>query len=724
MRRRRPIVPALVGAVFALVANMATNTVEVHQPWWPSVVWTAVALLIVALLVLELRHRSGFTDAPGGGPLEPDVAVRRLAAAVDAHWKREERRQRVHDPVPLPVRWRAAPGHLLDHWANIRKAPAGAKSKPLRLAGGVEKVVEVYRRVPSGRLVVLGEAGSGKTVLAIRFALDWLDARSDRDPVAVIFRLGSWAAGATSLRDWLVEQLIHDHPGLAAVQPGGGTTATALVDGGRVLPVLDGFDEIAEGLRDTALKAMNATSLPLVLTSRTAEYTAAAERGVLSAAAGVELVGLAPADVADYLFRTARRLPAGDPDKTRTAWDPVLARLRGKRDDPAVVVLAAVLSSPLMVALARTAYSDVPGRDPVELLDGDRFPAPQAVEDHLLTAFVPAAYRHPPPEQPSVGSSPRPVSPEQAQRWLGHLARLDAPEIAWWRLADLVPGPVRALAGAASSWLLVMAAGGFAAVLWWDAPIALLVSLAVAALCGLVFATGGHQPERRRLDVRAFLKTVLGDLGVWVAVGLALDLALDRLSATGPGFSGNGLAITVAGWLLTGGLPRILNQTSYDVLDVRTVTSPAELLSTDRRNTFTKMPLFGAVLGLASGIASWMMPGASLSAGLAVLMVLAPSFAGAALGLLVGIGTSSWGRWLVLTRGWQPLAGRLPRNLLGFLDDACRRGVLKQSGAVYEFRHARLRHHLATPPSPGAPSPGSPLDSTAASRPARPGARR
>ncbi|QTR02853.1 hypothetical protein J7S33_28180, partial [Saccharothrix algeriensis] len=54
--------------------------------------------------------------------------------------------------------------------------------------------------------------------------------------------------------------------GLAAVQPGGGTTATALVDGGRVLPVLDGFDEIAEGLRDTALKAMNATSLPLVLT--------------------------------------------------------------------------------------------------------------------------------------------------------------------------------------------------------------------------------------------------------------------------------------------------------------------------------------------------------------------------------------------------------------------------------------------------------------------------
>jgi hypothetical protein len=30
----------------------------------------------------------------------------------------------------------------------------------------------------------------------------------------------------------------------------------------------------------------------------------------------------------------------------------------------------------------------------------------------------------------------------------------------------------------------------------------------------------------------------------------------------------------------------------------------------------------------------------------------------------------------------------------GFLDDACRRGVLRQVGAVYQFRHARLQAHL------------------------------
>ncbi|GGV95635.1 hypothetical protein GCM10015535_63320 [Streptomyces gelaticus] len=32
---------------------------------------------------------------------------------------------------------------------------------------------------------------------------------------------------------------------------------------------------------------------------------------------------------------------------------------------------------------------------------------------------------------------------------------------------------------------------------------------------------------------------------------------------------------------------------------------------------------------------------------------------------------------------------------MAFLDDAYRRGVLRQTGAVYQFRHIRLQHHLA-----------------------------
>jgi hypothetical protein len=35
---------------------------------------------------------------------------------------------------------------------------------------------------------------------------------------------------------------------------------------------------------------------------------------------------------------------------------------------------------------------------------------------------------------------------------------------------------------------------------------------------------------------------------------------------------------------------------------------------------------------------------------------------------------------------------------MSFLEDAHRRGVLRQTGAVYEFRHIELQHRVATRP--------------------------
>ncbi len=172
-------------------------------------------------------------------------AVETLKVSVEARWRREEEQGQIHDPVPLPVRWDAAPETLRDSWLNIGGEAA--------LDGRLDQVVEVYRRVGSRRLVVLGRAGSGKTVLTTRFVLDLLGAQDLRDPVPVIFSLGSWHPERVGLRDWMAEQLTRDHPFLGAPGPSGGTLAAALVDAQRVLPVLDGFDEIAAGLHRPAL---------------------------------------------------------------------------------------------------------------------------------------------------------------------------------------------------------------------------------------------------------------------------------------------------------------------------------------------------------------------------------------------------------------------------------------------------------------------------------------
>jgi hypothetical protein len=70
---------------------------------------------------------------------------------------------------------------------------------------------------------------------------------------------------------------------------------------------------------------------------------------------------------------------------------------------------------------------------------------------------------------------------------------------------------------------------------------------------------------------------------------------------------------------------------------------------------------------------------------------------GVALGLgtgMAGLISRAWGSFC-LARSWLALRGRLPWRLMRFLDDAHRRGVLRQSGAVYQFRHATLRDHLA-----------------------------
>ncbi len=55
--------------------------------------------------------------------------------------------------------------------------------------------------------------------------------------------------------------------------------------------------------------------------------------------------------------------------------------------------------------------------------------------------------------------------------------------------------------------------------------------------------------------------------------------------------------------------------------------------------------------------------------------------------------------WIAYRAGAARLAltGQAPWRLLDFLDDAHRRGVLRRSGTVYEFRHRSVRRYLAHP---------------------------
>lgn len=670
-------------------------------------------------------------------------AADELAREVGRRWQREEEQRRVHDPFPLPVRWQQAPSHLTDHAENIQRLPPGAAASPLDLSGDMRSVAEAYRRIPSGRLVVLGRAGSGKSILTIRFVLDFLEAPSSPDRVPVIFSIGSWDPTTVALRDWLIDRLLRDHPQLTRRSPSGPTLAAALVDADVILPVLDGFDEIAEGLRREALEALNTTSLPLVLTSRRGEFAEAVETAgaPLVWAAGIELADLTVDDLVAYLPRTARLAARGNGrGGIGAAWDVVLAELRAQQSR-AGVNLARVLSTPLMVILARTMYSEAPDRDPAELLDTARFPAENSLEEHLLAGFVPTVYRRRVPERGVGGYRRRRRNwdPEHAERWLGYLAHhlvrrdSDRQDLAWWEIGGSLPRSTRiltvavasALCIAVSEWLVGLLVPPFALgeVLLQGALMGPVGGLAFGSVYAVVGAVGGgvFEPTRVRLrligtrrgigrkPVHTFTARFGGVLlgGFVMGVGCACALALERglyygLPLTNGGVIEGTLINMLACGLIFGssaGLVFGLLAAFEAPLDVASAATPVGLLSSNRatlgRQVLALVPMLTLAIALGGRLIADLLQGFlgpmnwRLSDGI---------FVGAIGGLggtfSYALSFTAWGQWAVLSRLWLPLTGKLPWDTVAFLDDAYHRGVLRQTGAVYQFRHVRLQHHL------------------------------
>ena len=100
----------------------------------------------------------------------------------------------------------------------------------------------------------------------------------------------------------------------------------------------------------------------------------------------------------------------------------------------------------------------------------------------------------------------------------------------------------------------------------------------------------------------------------------------------------------------------------------------------------------GLTFGLIVALTDWLtgMPAIGLAGLLATWLMF-----GLVLGLGLSLRQTAWPSY-TLTRGWLALRHRLPWRLMSFLTDAHRRGVLRQVGAVYEFRHIELQHRLAS----------------------------
>ena len=332
-------------------------------------------------------------------------AADQLAVTVGSQWGAEAAMWTLNGPSLLPVRWVAADASLADDWDVLVQLagwpslppPGTWATGPDELAGSGNHLVKMLAQVPTGRLVVLGEPGAGKTMLIVRLVLDLLASRASGAPVPVLASLASWNPLERDLHGWLADQLAIDYPAVAA-EPGMGRPdwIAALLSAGLILPILDGLDELPEEVRRPAINQINDSMRPgeqLIVTCRTGPYREAvrppdAAEITLRAAAVIQLCPLDAADVSRYLREDFGGVGAS------ARWDPVLATLGTQA--PA----GRALVTPLMVGLARTIYNPRPSegtaelRDPAELC---RLQHRAEVEAHLFDAFIPAAYRSRPP---------------------------------------------------------------------------------------------------------------------------------------------------------------------------------------------------------------------------------------------------------------------------------------------------------------------------------------
>ena len=633
------VVLAVLGYVFAAPDQKTAITLV-----------SAITTMLVAagpLAVWLWRRRSA--QEVSGSSL--DRAADLLAEQVKVQWAVAAGERRLMQPAPIPVRWRwsnlPVTGPLLDAvgeekgWHRFAPLPELPAVRATALSqGGLRDLLGVYGGLDSGRLVILGAGGAGKTGAAIRLLLDAVahraartDSERPRVPVPVMFTLHGWDPTGQSLVQWLAGRVSRDYPLLGARELGP-HAASRLIGNGRVSVILDGLDEMPEDLRPVALRALDEqATFRVVLLTRSHEMVAAAAGGHLSGAAALELQPIPSEDAATYLARCQIE-PLPSP------WQRLLTCVRNRPDS----AVAQALDSPLMLTLVRDTYQ--PGDRVDELLDPNLFADREAVEDHLLDRVLPAAYATRP------GQTPSRYTLAQAQRWLGFIAHrmnqdTNPRDLAWWLIPRWKP-----------AWPRIVVTG-LVFGLVFGLGFGLMFGLVGGLGFGLVFGRRVPSPRQvGRLDWRRGF--------TWRTLVLALVFGL-----------GLGL-VSGLGSVLVDGL-------SYPAADANSPIDPMTCWHRDR--------WFGLVFGLGFGLVFGLVFGLLFVFGFLGVETLGPG-----LGLVFGLGLMHSATWpTALTFGQLRCAGECPVRLLRFLEDARRRHVLRIIGPVYQFRHGRLQQRLARP---------------------------
>lgn len=665
-------------------------------------------------------------------PLPPTSDVTELAdnlaATVREQWEEEVVARQLRDPQVIPLTWSSTRRPVAGSPESV-VGPVDARVLRLsmrgRLSGDFDdaaaQLAAGLRRIPSGRLVVLGEPGSGKSVLAMMLTLGLLAERAERAVVPVLLSASTWDPINQSLNYWIVESLATAYYG------GRSDVPQRLLRHGLILPILDGLDEIPESARRNAVRAINESGSRdhgAVVTCRSAEYEDVITGGSepLRRAPVIEVAPVTVPEAVAYLRDVS--WPEG------VDWEPVYTRLAADPAGP----LAIALSTPLALSLARTVYQFC-DRDPCELLE---FDGRHSVEDHLIDHLVTAAYAPPldSNERHAVGSAWQREA-KKAEEWLTFLAtylhRYQERNLAWWLMSGRLLSPWVGLVLGIGLGLALLVVFLLVNLITHHSDIGLMGGAsAVYALVSMLswYAAPGGLPGRLSLRLRGSLGRLRGGfaagLKLIAVVAVPITVVVDSLSAFSSKWTVGRLVVDLqyaaGGVGLATALSVALSLRAWlDAPPERSVSaSPLDLLRQDRLSSLVGALISGAILGIiwtpliCLGISvGFLIHGAlanyhplSLRAVLPLIgsqvysdttptvivyLIVLPAVGFALFVLLI----RAWLRFVVL-RIVLAIQRKLPWRLTRFLADARDRQLLRQSAGSYQFRHARLQERLAS----------------------------
>ncbi|WP_395107465.1 NACHT domain-containing protein [Actinomadura sp. SCN-SB] len=725
----------LLTVFIGLVTNLATGTVEVDGRW-VLVTWAVLGVLVVATVIVQLRQ--------GGARSTSDrqaQAEETLARAVRRRWDDEAAARALDQPVPMPVQWKLHELSTADH------VPEGfpGTSDPM------EDFARFFRYLDRRRLVVLGGAGAGKTTLAVQLLRALLrQARREngaRDSVPVLLQVSDWRPGAAgSFLDWLVKNIDQEYPFLAREYGPG--IVRLLVEDNRILPILDGLDELpaAKDLIQALRNSLTEDS-QFILTCRTEPFREAAGAGERpSGMVVIEPEPLAAAAIADYLRRCLSLMSSTETQDAR--WEAILVGLESPEPPSgSLAILGSVVSTPLGLWLLRATYVSSDG-DPRELLDSQRFPDEAALRRHLFDQLIPAVARtaQRPSDEPAPRRPRRDYEPDRLRERLRVVASLmesmpsaayysvrrdsdGAPtrDFRWWYLAaavvprwllplvhvglgavigattgalagvfateetaqglgDNAPAPVTAAIGFAFLGSLV---GGWQARSAWDAARRTPVLTVIPFRWSALRLAGQHS---RLLRIFAAIFAAL--LGIILAIRILTVIVgkvWEEIAPPAPEwFSSSSGKSQLLPVLIVAGLALLLTLAFIEDDRQHEVAGPVSTLRAEFAGVLLKLAAGGFVAGLFLLFRAISEPGygrVGLDGAVFAFVLLC-------IGLLAGSRV-----WLGYLTAVVVLAVRdgFPLRLIAFMDDAHRMGLLRTFGPAYQFRHADLQDHLAMP---------------------------